>query len=94
MHILFNGFTAFHYIFVLIVGGLGRLWGPLIGAVFFVYLRQELQSTQKLLFLLIGIALILTVLILPDGFASVPDRIRDSRWAQDLRKRFKSAGVK
>ena len=79
---------------VLIVGGLGRLWGPLIGAVFFVYLRQELQSTQKLLFLLIGIALILTVLILPDGFASVPDRIRDSRWAQDLRKRFKSAGVK
>ncbi|MGZ0177589.1 MAG: branched-chain amino acid ABC transporter permease [Acidimicrobiales bacterium] len=76
---------------VLIVGGLGRLWGPLIGAIFFVYLRQELQNTQKLLFLLIGIALILTVLILPDGFASVPDRIKDSRWAQDLRRRFKTA---
>lgn len=73
----------------LIVGGLGRLWGPLIGAVFFVYIRQELQDTQKLLFLLIGIALMLSVLMLPDGFASLPDRMRDSRWAQDLRKRFK-----
>lgn len=78
---------------VLIVGGLGRLWGPLVGAVFFVYLRQELQDTQKLLFLLIGIVLMLSILILPDGFTSLPDRIRDSRWAQDLRRRFKSAGV-
>lgn len=75
---------------VLIVGGLGRLWGPLIGAIFFVYIRQELQDTQKLLFLLIGIALMLSVLILPDGFASLPARIRDSRWVQDLRKRFQT----
>ena len=74
---------------VLIVGGLGRLWGPLVGAIFFVYLRQELQDTQKLLFLLIGIALMLSILILPDGFTSLPDRIRDSRYVQDLRRRFK-----
>lgn len=79
---------------VLIVGGLGRLWGPLIGAIFFVYIRQELQDTQKLLFLLIGLALMLSVLILPDGFASLPDRFRDSRWVQDLRKRLKTLAVK
>jgi branched-chain amino acid transport system permease protein len=79
---------------VLIVGGLGRLWGPLIGAIFFVWIRQELQDTQKLLFLLIGIALMLSVLILPDGLASLPDRLRDSRWAQDLRKRFKTMGAR
>ncbi len=79
---------------VLIVGGIGRLWGPIVGAIFFVYLRQELQDTQKLLFLLIGIALMLSILILPDGFTSLPDRIRDSRWVQDLRKRFKTMEVK
>lgn len=78
---------------VLIVGGLGRLWGPLVGALFFVYLRQELQDTQKLLFLLIGIALMLSILILPDGFTSLPDRIRDSRYVQDLRRRFKTMRV-
>jgi hypothetical protein len=44
--------------------------------------------------LLIGIALMLSVLMLPDGFASLPDRMRDSRWAQDLRKRFKLLGGK
>ena len=78
---------------VLIVGGLGRRWGPLVGALFFVWIRQELQDTQKLLFLLIGIALMLSILILPDGFTSLPDRIRDSRWATDLRRRFKNSGV-
>ena len=79
---------------VLIVGGLGRLWGPLIGAFFFVYLRQELQDTQKLLFLLLGIALMLSVLIMPNGIASLPDRIRDSRWAKDMQRRFKTAEIR
>jgi|GEM_PF-85528 len=78
---------------VLIVGGLGRLWGPLIGAAFFVYLRQELQDTQKLLFLVLGIALMLAVLILPNGIASIPDRIRQTRWADDLRRRFRSGAL-
>tara|TARA_B100000686_G_scaffold338888_1_gene412092 strand:- start:27 stop:1160 length:1134 start_codon:yes stop_codon:yes gene_type:complete len=73
---------------VLIVGGLGRLWGPLVGAIFFVYLRQELQNTQKLLFLILGIALMLAVLVMPNGITSLPSRINDSRWAKDLRRRF------
>jgi branched-chain amino acid transport system permease protein len=79
---------------VLIVGGLGRLWGPLVGAVFFVYVRQELQDTQKLLFLLLGIALMLSVLILPGGLTSLPDRIRESHWFRDLKKRLKTAEVR
>jgi len=78
---------------VLILGGLGKLWGPLIGAFVFVYLRQEFQDQQKLLFFLIGVALMLAILLLPEGFASLPDRMRDSRWVQDLRRRFKSAKV-
>ena len=40
---------------VLIVGvGSAGSGARLVGAVFFVYVRQELQDTQKLLFLLIG----------------------------------------
>ena len=77
-----------------VLGGKGSLWGPLIGAVFFIYLRQELQDTQKLLFLLLGIALMLSVLIMPYGIASLPDRIRDSRWAEDMRRRFKSVEMR
>jgi ABC-type branched-subunit amino acid transport system permease subunit len=79
---------------VLIVGGLGRLWGPLIGAVFFVYVRQELQDTQKLLFLLLGIALMLAILIMPSGLASLPSRVRDSRWAKETRRRFKTVALR
>ena len=75
---------------VLIVGGLSRKWGPLIGAVFFVFLRQKLQDTQKLLFLILGIALMLAVLILPNGIAVLPKQIRDSRWVKDLQRRLES----
>lgn len=75
---------------VLIVGGLSHKWGPLIGALFFVFLRQKLQDTQKLLFLILGITLMLAVLILPNGFAALPKRIRDSRWAKDLQRRLGS----
>jgi branched-chain amino acid transport system permease protein len=79
---------------VLIIGGLGRTWGPLVGAFFFVFLRQQLQDTQKLLFLILGIALMLAVLIMPFGLTSIPDRVRESRWAKDLRQRFRGpAGV-
>lgn len=75
---------------VLIVGGLSHKWGPLIGAIIFVYLRQELQSTRKLLFLILGIILMLAVLILPSGVASLPKRFRDSRWAKDLQRRLET----
>ncbi len=73
---------------VLIVGGLSHKWGPLIGAVFFVFLRQKLQDTQKLLFLILGITLILAVLILPNGIAALPKRIRESRWVKNLQRRL------
>ena len=78
---------------VLILGGLGKLWGPLIGAIIFVYIRQEFQDSQKLLFFLIGTALMVAILILPKGVASLPDRFSDSRWVQDLRRRFKAMKV-
>ena len=75
---------------VLIVGGLSHKWGPLIGAIFFVFLRQKLQDTQKLLFLILGVTLILAVLIMPNGIAALPERIRDSRWVKDLQRRLQS----
>jgi len=75
---------------VLIVGGVSRKWGPLIGAVFFVFLRQKLQDTQKLLFLILGITLILAVLILPFGIAALPKQLRDSRWVKDLQRRLET----
>ncbi len=73
---------------VLIAGGLGYKWGPLIGGIFFVFVRQKLQDTQKLLFLILGIILMLAVLILPSGIASLPKRLRDSRWVTDLQRRL------
>ena len=76
---------------VLIVGGVGKLWGPLVGAVFFVLLRQKLTDTRNLLFLMLGISLMLSVLVLPAGFSSLPRRFQDSRWVKDLQRRLQNA---
>ena len=73
---------------VLIAGGVSHKWGPLIGALFFVFMRQNLQDTRKLLFLILGITLILCILILPSGIAALPERLRESRWVKDLQRRL------
>lgn len=73
---------------VLIVGGVGRLWGPLLGAFFLIFIRDKLQDTERLRILIIGISLMLAILMLPGGFASLPTRIRESRWAKDFQKRL------
>lgn len=75
---------------ILIIGGVSRLWGPLIGAFFFVYIREKLQDVEELRILMFGIALMLAVLMLPGGFASLPSRLRESRYIQDLRKRMRA----
>ena len=76
---------------ILIVGGVGRLWGPLLGAIFFVFIREKLQDAEKLRILIFGISLMLAILMLPGGFASLPSRIRESKWAKDLQRRLENA---
>lgn len=72
---------------MLILGGVTRLWGPLIGAFFFVYIREKLQDVEELRILMFGISLMLAVLMLPGGIGSLPTRLRESRYVKGLRSR-------
>jgi branched-chain amino acid transport system permease protein len=84
----FRSSLLFYFLIVLIVGGTGRLWGPLVGSVFFVALREQLQDALDISLLVFGGALMLSVLVLPGGLTSLPERVLRSRLLSDLASKF------
>jgi branched-chain amino acid transport system permease protein len=62
---------------MLILGGMGQLWGGVIGAFTFVLLQEVLSSFSRLWHLWLGIAIVLLVLFLPGGMISTFERVKD-----------------
>lgn len=70
---------TFDALLVTFVGGIGTLAGPLVGAIFFVLIRDILASNLVNVHLIIfGIIFILVVLVLPGGFVEISTHAR--RW--------------
>lgn len=61
---------------MLILGGMGQLWGGLIGAFTFVLLQEVLSTFVDKWHLWLGIIIILLVLFLPGGMISLLDRLK------------------
>jgi branched-chain amino acid transport system permease protein len=61
---------------MLILGGLGNLYGAVIGAFAFVALQEIFQSLTKHWQLLLGGSIVLLVIFLPGGLASIAGRFR------------------
>ncbi len=61
---------------MVILGGMGQLWGGVIGAFSFVLLQEGLSSFTKQWHLWLGTVIVLLVLFLPDGMSSLFDRVK------------------
>lgn len=61
-------------VFIVIIGGIGTIEGPIIGAVIFVLLRQYLYSFPGISMLILGVLAITIIMIAPKGIMGV---IRD-----------------
>lgn len=61
-------------VFVTVIGGLGRLSGPFIGAALYFMLREGLADYGNWYLIALGTAAILVMLFLPGGLASLTDR--------------------
>ena len=60
-----------------IVGGVGQLYGPVVGGFAFAYLRHILMSEAPYYFMLIfGAIMVVVILFLPGGLASLIERVR------------------
>ena len=61
-----NDWTAF-VIFITVIGGIGRIEGPIIGTVVFFALRQTLADLGTLYLLMLGVVAIVVMLWAPKG---------------------------
>ena len=69
-----NDWTAF-VIFITVIGGIGRVEGPLVGTIVFFALRQTLADLGSLYLLMLGVVAIVVMLKAPKGlWGYVADR--------------------
>jgi branched-chain amino acid transport system permease protein len=61
-----NDWTAF-VIFITVIGGLGRIEGPIIGTIIFFVLRQTLADLGTLYLMMLGAVAIIVMLATPKG---------------------------
>jgi branched-chain amino acid transport system permease protein len=75
------GVSIMMYLMV-VVGGAGYFFGPLLGSAVGVLLPEWLRFAQAWYLFVFGIAVVLLMLWLPDGLLSIPDRLRARRQAR------------
>ena len=75
--IAFNINFSFMPVLMAIFGGMGQLYGPVIGATIFTYLEEFLITRFAELYMLIfGTILVVAILYLPDGLVGLVQKLR------------------
>jgi len=79
-YVAFNPLFSFLPVLMAIFGGMGQVYGPIIGAAIFAYLEELLLTKFPYYYMLIfGIILVVVILYLPDGLIGLIQRLRQ-RW--------------
>ena len=79
-YVAFNPLFSFLPVLMAIFGGMGQLYGPVIGAAIFAYLEELLLTKFPYYYMLIfGVILVVVILYLPDGLIGLIQRSRQ-RW--------------
>ncbi|KAB2330500.1 branched-chain amino acid ABC transporter permease [Cytobacillus depressus] len=80
LYVIFNGFISPSDVYwtvsgsvliMVLIGGAGTLWGPVIGAAFIVILETIISSYTENWMMIIGITFILFVIFAPNGIAGI-----------------------
>jgi branched-chain amino acid transport system permease protein len=87
------GASIMMYLMV-VVGGAGYFWGPLVGSAVGVILPEWLRFAQGWYLFVFGTAVVLLMLWLPDGLLSVPDKLRARRQSREASAARAAAAAK
>jgi len=75
--IAFNPLLSFMPVLMAIFGGMGQLYGPIIGAAIFTYLEEFLITRFPYYYMLIfGIIMVVAILYLPNGLVGLIQKLR------------------
>jgi branched-chain amino acid transport system permease protein len=74
--IAFNPLISFMPVLMAIFGGMGKLYGPIIGAAIFTYMEEFLITRFPYHYMLIfGIIMVVAILYMPDGLVGLAQRL-------------------
>lgn len=77
----FSPIWTFDALLITFIGGLGTLVGPVVGAIFFILIRQQLAVTLvEIHQVIFGILFIVIVLVFPGGLVEAWQRLQRWRW--------------
>jgi branched-chain amino acid transport system permease protein len=86
---VFNPFIGFQTVLIALIGGAATLWGPLLAAIVFSLLAETLRLQVPQAYMVgLGLLLILCVLYLPGGLASLR-WATFGQWRDDIRAWWK-----
>jgi len=78
----FAPILSFQVVIMALLGGTGRLWGPLAGVIPFTILWELIsRHAPNQTLLLLGVTFLLIVYVLPGGFVGLYDRLQNRRRA-------------
>jgi branched-chain amino acid transport system permease protein len=86
------GSSIMMYLMV-VVGGAGFFFGPLLGAAVGVLLPEWLRFAQGWYLFVFGTAVVLLMLWLPDGLLSIPEKLRAKRLSREASAARAAAGA-
>ncbi len=73
----FTPMLSFQVVIMALLGGSGRLWGPLVGVIPFALMWETISSTfPNQTMLLLGVTFLVIVYVLPKGFVGLIETIR------------------
>ena len=79
-YIAFKALYSFMVVLMAAFGGMGQLYGPVVGAAIFAYLEEILITKFPYYYMLaFGLILLIVILFMPDGLAGVIDNWQEKR---------------
>jgi branched-chain amino acid transport system permease protein len=60
---------------MMVVGGLGKLWGPIIGAALLMMADEQLRDFTEYRNMGLGALIILFIVVLPDGLVGAAEQL-------------------
>ena len=71
-----DAFAGAGVLMMVLLGGMGTLWGPLVGAGLFIYIQDYISTMTEHWELFLGLVVILLVLFMPRGVVGLGDLLR------------------
>ncbi|MCP4021951.1 MAG: branched-chain amino acid ABC transporter permease [Desulfobacteraceae bacterium] len=74
-----SAFAGAGILMMVLLGGLGSLWGSFVGAVIFIYIQDYISTMTEHWEIFLGLVVIFLVLFLPTGFVGIGDHLKRFR---------------